>query len=59
MEVVTKCKIEKLAFPVDCYNYNVSEWRSIDGGETFWYCGHGKFCKTLQEAEEYAKNKEV
>lgn len=54
MEIIKKRKIEKLSFPVDGYNYNVMEWRSVDGGKTFWYCGYGKFCKTLEEAEQYA-----
>lgn len=54
MEIIKKRKIEKLSFPVDGYNYNVMEWRSVDGGKTFLYCGYGKFCKTLEEAEQYA-----
>ena len=48
-----KYEIEKPAFPVDGYNYNVKVLISIDGGENFYYCGIGKFCKTEEEAAEY------
>lgn len=41
MVTITKCTIEKMAFPVDGYAYNVQEWRSVDGGEVFAYCGRG------------------
>lgn len=54
METIVKCSIEKLAFPVDGYTYNVMEWRSVDGGKNFWHCGHGRYCRTLHEAEQYA-----
>lgn len=56
MEMIVKCTIEKMAFPVDGYAYNVQELRSVDGGETFWYCGHGRYCRTLHEAEQYAES---
>ena len=56
METIVKCSIEKLAFPVDGYTYNVMEWRSVDGGEVFAYCGHGRYCRTLHEAEQYAES---
>ena len=54
MSVITKVKIEKASFPIGgIYNYNSMIWRSVDGGETFWYCGCGKYCRTLEEAEAY------
>jgi len=54
MDTIKKYKIEKLHFPVDgVYNYNVQELTSVDGGKSFWYCGFGKFCRTLEEANEY------
>lgn len=57
MEVIKKYRVEKLHFPLDgVYNYNVQELSSVDGGKTFWYCGFGKFCKTLNEANEYVKS---
>ena len=56
MEMIVKCTIEKMAFPVDGYAYNVQEWRSVDGGEVFAYCGHGRYCRTLREAEQYAES---
>lgn len=56
MVTITKCTIEKLAFPVSGYRYNVMEWRSIDGGQNFWHCGHGRYCKTLKEANQYAES---
>lgn len=55
---VKKYRVEKLHFPVDgIYNYNVQELISVDGGNTFWYCGSGKFCRTLEEANEYVRFK--
>lgn len=54
--MIKKYRVEKLHFPVDgIYNYNVQELSSVDGGETFWYCGFGKFCRTLEEANEYVR----
>lgn len=53
METLRKFKIEKLAFPVDGFHYNVSVWISVDSGETFAYCGIGKFCKTRKECKRY------
>ena len=54
--VIKKYRVEKLHFPVDgVYNYNVQELTSVDGGQTFWYCGFGKFCRTLEEANEYVR----
>ena len=56
METIVKCTIEKLAFPIDGYTYNVMEWHSVDGGKNFWHCGHGRYCRTLREAERYAES---
>lgn len=56
METIVKCTIEKMVFPVDGYAYNVQEWRSLDGGKNFWHCGHGRYCRTLREAEQYAES---
>ena len=54
--VIKKYRVEKLHFPLDgVYEYNVQEFTSVDGGKTFWYCGFGKFCKTLEEANEYVQ----
>ena len=54
MEVIRRCTVCKLAFPVDGYRYNAQIWTSTDGGATFWYCGQGNFFKTREEAEAYA-----
>lgn len=48
-----KYNIEKTAFPIDGYNFNVQVLISVDGGKNFYYCGIGKFCKTEEEAAEY------
>lgn len=54
--VIKKYRVEKLHFPVDnVYLYNVQELTSVDGGNTFWYCGFGKFFRTLEEANEYVQ----
>ena len=48
-----KYNIEKPAFPIDGYKFNVQVLISVDGGENFYYCGIGKFCKTEQETAEF------
>lgn len=59
-KVIHKYMIKKLAFPVDgIYTHNVQCWTSINGGKTFAYCGHGKFCRSLEEAEAYRAEKEA
>jgi N12 class adenine-specific DNA methylase len=35
------------------YPYNVQQFISTDEGQNFFYCGNGKFCKTLDVAQEY------
>lgn len=35
------------------YPYNVQILTSVDG-KNWNYCGNGKFCKTLEEAEQVA-----
>lgn len=52
--MIETVKIEKLAFPVDGYNYNAQIWKSLDG-KNFFYCGFGKYFKTREEAEAYKK----
>lgn len=59
MKVIEKVKIESLYFPVDGYQYNAQIWRSVNGGETFWYCGCGEYFRTLAEAEAYKKEIET
>ena len=54
MKIMRKTTINKLAFPVDGYQYNVQIWISVDGGKRYAFCGLGKFFKTEQEAQEYA-----
>lgn len=54
MDIQRKYKIEKNSFPIDgVYNYNAQVWLSVDGGKSFYYCGIGKFCKTLKDAEAF------
>ena len=55
MKTIEKAEIKKLSFPVNGYNYNVQVLRSVDGGETFVYCGSGKYFKTYEKAEAYSK----
>lgn len=59
MKVIEKVEIEALSFPVDGYHYNCKILRSVDGGETFWYCGSGKYFKTFQEAEQFKSEQEA
>lgn len=52
--VLVKVYISELRFPVDGYTHNAQIVRSVDGGNKYYYCGCGKFCKSLEEAEDYA-----
>lgn len=54
MKIMRKATIERFSFPVDDYEYYVRVWFSVDGGQTYAYCGIGRFCRTEQEAQEYA-----
>ena len=57
MKIMRKVTIEKFDFPIDregTLNYDVQIWTSVDGGQTYYHCGHGKACRTEQEAREYA-----
>ena len=55
MKLTAFWKIIPNSFPVGGYPYNVQEWRSVDGGENYCYCGIGKYCKTIDECCEYIK----
>lgn len=53
-------EIKKLDFTIDGgYNYDVQVWSSTDGGETYFHCGLGKFCRTLEEALAYKAGMDV
>ena len=54
-----KVIIEKLSELVGVnYNYNAKIFTSVDNGQTFQYCGNGKYFQTLEEAEKYKKEVE-
>lgn len=57
--VKRKIIIDKLNLPVDSYNYDVKLLTSIDGGQTYYYSGFGKFAKTLKEAQAIKADMEV
>ena len=60
MRIVKKIIIKELSFPLDgVYKYDAQLWTSLDGGKTFYHCGVGKYCKTLEEAEEYKQQEEA
>ena len=60
MEIKRKYTIEKTSIPIDgAYNYNAQVWISVDGGASFYYCGIGKFCRTLNDAEKYCQEYET
>lgn len=57
MKIMHKVTITKCAFPLDregTVNYVATLWTSVDGGQNYYHCGHGKYCRTEQEAREYA-----
>lgn len=39
------------------YPYNARILTSVDGGKSYYYCGNGRYCKTLEEAFEFIKGK--
>lgn len=54
----TKVYIHRLYFPLDgIYNYNAQKWFSLDG-KNYCYTGHGKYFRTLEEAEAYKEENE-
>lgn len=50
--------LEELYAPVDGYRYLVRTETSVDGGNTFWYCGNSRYFKTEKEAISYKAEKE-
>lgn len=50
-----KYKVVRLHFPVDGYRYNVQILTSIDNGRTYYYCGQGRYCKTIHDCLEYIR----
>lgn len=52
-DVIRKFKVIPLAGDSHGHIFNVQEWNSYDGGESFWYAGFGRFCKTMMEADAY------
>ena len=59
VEAIRKYTVEQLHFPVDGYMYIVKTITSVDGGETFYYCGVSKYFKTEAEARRYAAEQEA
>lgn len=55
MEVRRHAVIEKMQIPMDGRCYNVQIYYSVDGGNTFWYCGYGKYCRDREEVAKYIK----
>lgn len=49
-------KFEILKSGSQKYPYNARILTSVDGGESYYYCGNGRYCKTLQEAFEFIKS---
>ena len=58
VDVVNRYTLEPLHFPVDGYLYIVKMITSVDGGETFYYCGNSRYFKTQGEAEQYKSDLE-
>lgn len=59
VDIKRNYKIEKLHFPVDIFNYYAQVSISTDGGENYYYCGIGKFCKTEEDAKQYINEYEA
>lgn len=50
-QVISKIWIKKNAFLIDGYAYRVEVYRSIDGGNSFYFCGTQKLAKNITEAK--------
>ena len=53
MNELSRCEI--VAVDGQEYRYNVMVCKSYDGGKTWWYAGHGRYCRTLTEAHRYVR----
>lgn len=54
-----KYDIKKLDYTIQGgYRYDTQIWTSTDGGKTYFHCGLGKFCRTLEEAKAYKNEME-
>lgn len=58
MQTINRYQLEPLHFPVDGYLYIVKTITSVDGGQTFYYCGNSKYFKTEAEAAAYKAQRE-
>ena len=57
--VMRKVTIEEMFFMLDgVYKYNAMLWSSLDG-INWYHAGFGRYCKTLEEAEQYRKENET
>ena len=59
MEAINRYRLEKLHLPVEGYSFIVKTITSVDGGQTFYYCGNSKYFKTEAEAAAYKAAKET
>lgn len=54
MDIKRKYTVERLSFcPYDGMEWNAMVWISVDGGENYYHCGIGKYCKTREAAEAF------
>ena len=42
---------------VNEYHYNCQVWKCSHG--SWWYSGEGRFCKSLEQVMEYAKQRKL
>lgn len=54
MNPIYKIYISRLNLPIEDYLYNVVVTTSIDGGNTFYYGGNGKYARSKEEAVKIA-----
>lgn len=55
MNIKRKVIINKLLLPVDGFGYDVKLLTSIDGGQSYYYAGFGRFARTLPDAQRIAE----
>lgn len=58
MQALTKYEVTPLHLPIEGYNFIVRTLTSVDGGQSYYYCGNSRYFKTEPEALAYKSEQE-
>ena len=59
MQALHRYRLEALQFPIAGYSHIVKTITSIDGGRTYYFCGHARYFRTAAEARAYKEEREA